>query len=77
MNCNPLLAVYSKLHCLIPPKVATAIVNSASYKKFAHTHFATSGSTLPFTGFDLTLIALAGLFLIVLGFGIRRIGRNA
>lgn len=34
------------------------------------------GGTLPFTGFDLTLVLLAGLFLIVLGASIRRIGRE-
>jgi hypothetical protein len=37
----------------------------------------TSGpSTLPFTGVDLVLITVAGVTMLGVGFGLRRLGRN-
>lgn len=36
-----------------------------------------SGGSLPFTGFDIAFVVLAGLFLIVLGVSLRRITRDA
>ena len=34
------------------------------------------GSTLPFTGLNLTLLVLAGLALVAVGFMMRRVSRN-
>jgi hypothetical protein len=35
-----------------------------------------NGSSLPFTGFDVAIVALVGTGLVGLGFGIRRLGRR-
>lgn len=66
MKCTPTQLIYEKLHCAgITPNDIPA-------------HFKPgSGASLPFTGFDIAFVVLAGLFLIVLGFSLRRIGRNA
>jgi hypothetical protein len=50
-------------------------VKAAVYQQL-HATPAAAGGTLPFTGADLTLIALGGGGLLLLGGGLRRLGRG-
>lgn len=53
-------------------KVAAAVAKSTSEPAPA----VASAGTLPFTGTDLGIVAIAGVALVGLGFGLRRVGRD-
>ena len=59
--------VYCKKGTSVVKQVDTAQVDAAS----------ASGGQLPFTGLDLGFVALAGVLLIVAGFGLQRATRKS
>lgn len=73
MTCTPAHLVYTKIACLIPPKVAQITPNDYT----GIVHKTTSTGTLPFTGADLLFLILGGLFLIVLAVSLRRVGKES
>jgi ABC-type Fe3+-siderophore transport system permease subunit len=63
--------------CKVYCKKGTSVVKQVNHAQVdAASHTATSGGQLPFTGLDLGFVALAGVLLVVAGFGLQRATRK-
>lgn len=61
--------------CVAPALAADNAANDA-YSSPVNDAYGSPGSSLPFSGLDLGLIAAGGIVLVALGFGLRRVTRT-
>jgi hypothetical protein len=62
--------------CKVYCKKGTSVVKQVDHAQLAADSSSSSGGQLPFTGLDLGFVALAGVLLVVAGFGLQRATRK-
>jgi hypothetical protein len=71
-----LMTLTTLLVASVAPALAADTAVNDAYSSPVNDAYGNAGSSLPFSGLDLGLIAAGGLVLVALGFGLRRATRT-
>ena len=73
---NPVNSVYAQTGTKVQKVIGVAAVATPSTPQTTSAPATSSNAELPFTGLDLGLLCVAGVFLVGVGYSLRRVARK-